>query len=110
MAFSSTSDVFHKALSFAVSKIGKEGIMLKPEQLQAVRYIIYEERDVFLWLPTGFGKSICYEVLPFLFDCKFGKSESSIVIVPLVSLMVDQVASLRSRGVSAAIMVWTGRC
>jgi len=35
-----------------------------------------------------------------------GKSESSIVIVvsPLVSLMVDQVASLRSRGVSAAIM------
>jgi len=100
-----TSDVFHKALSFAVSKIGKEGIVLKPEQLQAVRYI-YEGRDVFLWLPTGFGKSICYEVLPFLFDCKLGKSESSIVIVvsPLVSLMVDQVASLRSRGVSAAIM------
>jgi len=33
MAFSQTS---YKALSFTVSKVGKEGIMLKPEQLQAV--------------------------------------------------------------------------
>ena len=67
------------------------------------------EMHVFLWLPTGFGKSVCYEVLPFLFDYKLGNSaasESSIVIVvsPLVSLMVDQVTSLRSHGVSAAIM------
>ena len=84
--------------------------MLKLEQLQAVHHM-YEGRNVFLWLPTGFGKSICYEVLPFLFDCKLGKcdaagSERSIVVVvsPLVSLMVDQVASLRLRGVSTAIM------
>ena len=72
-------------------------LRLKPEQLQAVRHI-YEGRDVFLWLPTTFDKSICHEVLLFLLDCKLGKSESSIVIVvsPLVSLMVDQVASLRS--------------
>ena len=59
-----------------------------------------------MWLPMGFGKSICYEVLPFLFDCKLGKSESRIVVVVslLVSLMVDQVATLRSHGVSAAVM------
>jgi len=66
MAVSSARDMFHKVLLFAVSKIGKEGIVLKPEQLQAVQHI-YEGRDVFLWLPTGFGKSICYEVLLFLF-------------------------------------------
>ena len=63
--------------------------MLKPEQLQAVRHM-YEGRDVFLWLPTGFGKSICYEVLPFLFDFNLGKvdteSSSVIVVSPLVSL------------------------
>ena len=63
---SSTSDLFAKSVSYAVSKVGKAGIVLKPEQLQAVRHMY----DVFLWLPTGFGKSICYEVLPFLFDCK----------------------------------------
>ena len=70
--------------------------MLKPEQLQAVR-TIYEGRGVFLWLPTRFGKSNCHEVLPFLLDCKLGKSESSIVIV-VSPLVVDlhQVASLRS--------------
>ena len=86
-----------RRLSFAVCKAGKEGIVLEPEQLQAVRHI-YEARDVFLWLPTTFGKSICNEMLPFLLDCKLGKTESSIVIVvsPLVSLIVDQVASLRS--------------
>ena len=66
--------------------------MLEPEQLQAVRHI-YEARDVFLWLPTTFGKSICHEVLLFLLDCKLGKSESSIVII-VYPLVVDQVASL----------------
>ena len=79
--------------------------MLKPEQLQDVRHI-YEGRDVFLWLPT-FGKSICHEMSPFLLDCKLGKFESSIVIVmsPLVSLMVDQVAGLRSLD----LQIWLGK-
>ena len=50
---------------------------------------------VFLWLPTGFGKSICFEFLPFVFDFKLGRvdTESSSVIVvasSLVSLMIDQ--------------------
>ena len=54
-----------------------------------------------------FGKTICHEVLPFLLDCKLGKSESSIVIVlsPLVSPMVDQVASLRSHD----LQIWLGK-
>ena len=60
-------------------------------------------RDVFSWLPTGFGKSISHEVLQFL----LGKvdTESSIVIVAslLVFLMIDQ-ANLRLREVCAAIM------
>ena len=66
---------------------------------------------MFLWLPTGFGKSICFQVIPFLFDYKLGRIESplpqrSVVVVvsPLVSLMVDQVTSLRLRGVNAAIL------
>ena len=75
-------------------------IVLKPEQLQAVHHM-YDGRDVFLWLPTGFGKSIRYEVLPFLFDFKLGKvdTESSgvIVVSPLVSLMAPQVTNLQSR-------------
>ena len=104
MALSMSDSQFATAVSYAVSKVGKTGIVLKPEQLQAVRHI-YEGRDVFLWLPTGFGKSICYEVLPFLFDRKLESECSTVIVVsPLVSLMVDQVADLRLRGVCAAIM------
>ena len=83
--------------------------MLKSKQPDAIK-AIYEGRDVFLWLPTGYGKSVCYQVLPFLFDFKLDKTTNcvikrSVVVVvsPLVSLMIDQVSSLQSRGVSAAI-------
>ena len=71
---------------------------------------MFEGFDVFLWLPTGFGKSLCYECLPFLFDFKLGRMgdphRRSVVLVisPLVSLMIDQVASLRKRGVAVAIL------
>ena len=64
-----------------------------------------------LWLPTGFGKSVCFQVLPFLFDYKLGRIESplpqrSVVVVtsPLASLMVDQVTSLCNRAVSAVTL------
>jgi len=40
---------------------------LKPEQLQAVMAFL-EGKDVFVSLPTGFGKSIIYGILPAVFD------------------------------------------
>ena len=100
---------FDEAVTYALRAVGKEHMVLKTEQLQAIHHI-YDGKDVFLWLPTGFGKSICYETLPFVFDFKLervsGTASSSVVIVvsPLVSLMADQVASLRKRGVKAAIL------
>ena len=58
---------------------------------------------------TGFGKSICYQALPYMFDHKLGRSNvgcKSVVLVvsPLLSLRVDQVTSLRSAGVGATIL------
>ena len=66
-------------------------------------------KDTFVWLLTGFGKSICYQTLPFVFDkmsrkCAAGGSVVVVVVSPLISLMEDQVASLRKRGVNAAIV------
>lgn len=52
--------LFMKAIAPALSKVGKPGIDIKPEQVQAICHL-YEGRDVFQWLPTGFGKSKCYE-------------------------------------------------
>lgn len=101
---------FSSALSYALSCVGKKALVLKEKQVETLRHL-YDGSDVFLWVPTGYGKSLCYQALPYLFDAKRGKmsappSQRSVVLVvsPLVSLMVDQVNNLRTVGVSAAIV------
>ncbi len=58
-----------------------------------------------------YGKSLCFQMLPFLFDAKFGRimsppSNRSVVVVisPLVSLMINQVRQLCDDGVAAYIL------
>ena len=99
---------FEEALSFALAKLDSNHLILKPEQKDAVKHV-WEGKDMFILLPPRFGKSIIYEVLPFLSDCKLGRVHAQykslvIVVSPLVSLMADEVSSLRCRGVEAAIM------
>lgn len=47
-------------------------------------------------LPTGHGKSLCYQAVAYLSD------GLSVVVSPLIALMRDQVQSLRNRGIAAA--------
>lgn len=53
-------------------------------------------RDVLGIMPTGAGKSICYQVPALMFD------GITIVVSPLISLMKDQVSTLVQSGVAAA--------
>lgn len=64
---------------------------LKKEQLEAIKSLV-AGKDVFVALPTGFGKSLCFAVLPSVFNTLNG-SDSSIVIVitPLTAIIKDQV-------------------
>ena len=68
---------------------------------------------MFIWVPTVtvFGKSLCYEMLQFVFDVKRRSVDSLVIVVsPLVSLMIDQVRSLRRRRVQEAIMSSADAC
>ncbi len=53
---------------------------------------VMEGRDALLVMPTGAGKSLCYQ-LPGL-----GRGGTTLVISPLIALMEDQVAKLKERG------------
>ncbi len=69
----------------------------RPGQAEVVSAIL-SGRDVLGVLPTGAGKSVCYQVPALLFP------GLTLVVSPLISLMEDQVASLKRRNVPAAFL------
>ena len=66
-------------------------------QRQVVEKIM-SGRDLCVVMPTGAGKSLCYQ-LPALLAEGF-----TLVVSPLIALMFDQVQALRKRGIPAAFI------
>src|SRR2546428_2037714 len=69
----------------------------RPAQLRVVGPLL-AGRDVLAVLPTGAGKSLCYQLPALMAD------DLTLVVSPLISLMQDQVAGLRRRGIAAAYL------
>ena len=63
---------------------------LKYKQLDALDAFL-KGHDVFVSLPTGYGKSLIFAMLPSLFDLVKGRAESRIatVVSPLAALMLE---------------------
>jgi DNA topoisomerase-3 len=80
--FESLADLLHKAFGFAAFRSNQE---------EVCRTVI-EGRDVLLVMPTGAGKSLCYQ-LPGI-----ARGGTTLVISPLIALMEDQYAKLRALG------------
>ena len=78
-------------LSWKLEK--KLGYELRAKQLEVV-FKFMRGQDVFVSLPNGSGKSLCYSVLSWTFDRLRKRRKPSSLVSPLVALMKDQVASL----------------
>ena len=72
----------------------------RPKQEEIVRAAV-EGRDVLAILPTGGGKSVCFQVPAMM------RPGLALVITPLIALMKDQVQNLNDRGIRA-IAVYAG--
>jgi len=73
-------------------------IKAKIHQIQALQYLTdLNKFDVVLNLPVGYGKSLVYQVFPFIHEVVKKEKACSLVITPLNIIQTDQMASLGNR-------------
>ena len=108
---SSKFDFFLRCLEFAILNCHYTEIVLKPKQVICLEQLFLNS-DVLAVLPTGFGKSLIFHLLPALFYAKkngFSKglvNISSIIVVvsPLNALITNQISKLNTSGIRASAL------
>ncbi|XP_053376978.1 uncharacterized protein LOC123531137 [Mercenaria mercenaria] len=98
------ADSFQKSIEYAKKSL-KIAFEFSDKQLEAMESL-YNLRDTLAVLPTGSGKSVIFQVLPWLLQkpLKADKPLVVIIISPLNSLMQDQVTSLCEKGIPACFL------
>jgi len=70
----------------------------RESQQEVLERLLNDEEHCLLLMPTGGGKSICYQVPSQIFE------GGTLVISPLIALMQDQVDALRKKGIDATFI------
>lgn len=82
-----------KATEILQTKFGYDSFRMNQ---RAVIEAVLARRDVVVLMPTGGGKSLCYQIPALVFE------GVTVVVSPLIALMKDQVDALRANGIEAA--------
>lgn len=78
----------------------------RPLQAEIIESVL-SGKDTLALMPTGGGKSICFQIPTLVIGQENQEKRLCLVITPLIALMRDQVANLQTRGIQAEA-VYTG--
>ena len=107
--FTFSEDEFSTALAEALRYFKYGSLKVEQvEQIECLRRVICLREDVLAVLPTGFGKSLIYQIIPKVLECLKNESDNTqkfivCVVSPLEYIRKQQVASINKlHGLSAA--------
>ena len=58
--------LFNSVLDEALERLGKKNLKLKEYQYEAVKAVVVDRKDTIYILPSGYGNSLIYQLLPFV--------------------------------------------
>ena len=96
-------DVLQEACKHLSSYL-KFKLQLKPEQRNAVEYLLNHD-DVLAVLPTGYGKSLIFQLFAVAASIERKEPQTVLVVCPLKSIIEDQIAEAESMGIPVASAV-----
>ena len=102
-------DIFHEALNFGLQLLGAGDLELKEKQYEVLKSVVIDNKDVLAVLPTGYGKSLIYQLLAPIYNfmdfagSPGDKKSTVIVISPLNAQIRDQIVKMREGGLNVSV-------